>query len=80
MAVKIRLARHGSKKDPFYRLVVADSKSPRDGRSIERIGTYNPQTNPSDIQVDVERAKMWLSRGAQPSHQARKILQISGTL
>ncbi|WP_047865833.1 30S ribosomal protein S16 [Rubrobacter aplysinae] len=80
MAVKIRLARHGSKKDPFYRLVVADSKSPRDGRSIERIGTYNPQTNPSDIEVDIERAKLWLSRGAQPSHQARKILEISGAL
>lgn len=80
MAVKIRLARHGSKKDPFYRLVVADSKSPRDGRSIERIGTYNPQTQPSDIQVDVERAKVWLSHGAQPSDQARKILKISGAL
>ena len=80
MAVKIRLARHGSKKDPFYRLVVADSKSPRDGRSIERLGTYNPQAQPSDIQVDVERAKHWLAHGAQPSHQARKILKISGAL
>ena len=80
MAVKIRLARHGAKKDPFYRLVVADSKSPRDGRSIERIGYYNPQAQPSDIQVDVERAKQWLANGAQPSHQARKILEISGAL
>lgn len=80
MAVKIRLARHGAKQDPFYRLVVADSKSPRDGRSIERLGTYNPQTEPSDIHVDVERAKEWISYGAQPSHQARKILEISGVL
>lgn len=80
MAVKIRLARHGSKKDPFYRLVVADSKSPRDGRSIERLGTYNPQSQPSDIQVDVERAKHWLAHGAQPSHQAHHILKIAGAL
>lgn len=80
MAVRIRLARHGSKKSPFYRIVVADSRSPRDGRSIERIGTYNPQTEPSDIQVDVEKAQEWLSHGAQPTNQVRKLLKISGAL
>ncbi|TCJ16649.1 30S ribosomal protein S16 [Rubrobacter taiwanensis] len=80
MAVKIRLARHGSKKNPFYRIVVADSRSPRDGRFIDRIGTYNPRTEPSDIRVDVEKAREWLSKGAQPTDQVRKLLQISGAL
>ncbi len=80
MAVKIRLARHGSKKAPFYRIVVADVRSPRDGRYIERIGSYNPQTQPSDVQVNVEKAQEWLGKGAQPTQQVRKLLQISGAL
>ncbi|MGB3680931.1 MAG: 30S ribosomal protein S16 [Rubrobacteraceae bacterium] len=80
MAVKIRLARHGSKKAPFYRIVVADSRSPRDGRYIERVGTYNPRTQPSDIQVDAEKAQEWLGKGAQPTEQVRKLLKVSGVL
>jgi small subunit ribosomal protein S16 len=80
MAVKIRLARHGTKGAPFYRIVVADSRSPRDGRFIDRIGTYNPRTQPSDIQVDADKAKEWLGKGAQPTDQVRKLLQISGVL
>lgn len=80
MAVKIRLARRGSNRAPFYRIVVADSRSPRDGRFIDRIGTYNPRTQPSDIQVDVEKAKEWLGKGAQPTDQVKKLLQISGAL
>ena len=80
MAVKIRLARHGSKGNPFYRIVVADSRSPRDGRFIERIGTYDPQREPSDIKVDEEKAKEWLDKGAQPTEQVRNLLKISGVL
>ena len=80
MAVKIRLARHGSKKAPFYRIVVADARSPRDGAFIDRVGTYNPRTNPSDIRVDAEKARGWLGKGAQPTDQVRKILKISGVL
>jgi small subunit ribosomal protein S16 len=80
MAVKIRLARHGSKGNPFYRIVVADSRSPRDGRFIERIGTYDPQQEPSDINVDEEKAREWLGKGAQPTDQVRKLLKISGVL
>lgn len=80
MAVKIRLARHGSKGNPFYRIVVADSRSPRDGRFIDRIGTYDPQKEPSDIQVDEEKAKEWLGKGAQPTDQVRNLLKISGVL
>jgi small subunit ribosomal protein S16 len=80
LAVKIRLARHGAKKAPFYRIVVADSRSPRDGRFIDRIGTYNPRTQPSDIQVDAEKAKEWLEKGAQPTDQVRKLLKVSGVL
>jgi small subunit ribosomal protein S16 len=80
MAVKIRLARHGAKKAPFYRIVVADSRSPRDGRFIDRIGTYNPRTQPSDIQVDAEKANEWLEKGAQPTDQVRKLLKVSGVL
>lgn len=76
--VKIRLARFGSKKNPHYRIVVADSRSPRDGRSIETIGRYNPRTEPSEIVVDVEKAKKWLAVGAQPSEPVRKLLKISG--
>lgn len=80
MAVKIRLARHGSKANPFYRIVVADSRSPRDGRFIERLGTYDPRREPSDIKVDVEKAREWLGKGAQPTDQTRKLLKISGVL
>jgi small subunit ribosomal protein S16 len=80
MAVKIRLARHGSKGNPFYRIVVADSRSPRDGRFIERIGTYDPQQEPSAIMVDEEKAREWLGKGAQPTDQVRNLLKISGVL
>ncbi|AHY46677.1 S16: ribosomal protein S16 [Rubrobacter radiotolerans] len=80
MAVKIRLARHGSKANPFYRIVVADARSPRDGRFIDRLGTYNPRTQPSDIQLDVEKAREWLGKGAQPTDQTRKLLKIAGAL
>jgi small subunit ribosomal protein S16 len=80
MAVKIRLARHGSKGNPFYRIVVADARSPRDGRFIDRIGTYNPRTQPSEIQVDEEKAREWLGKGAQPTDQVRKLLKVSGVL
>ena len=80
MAVKIRLARHGAKKAPFYRIGVADSRSPRDGRIIDRIGTYKPRTQPADIQGAAEKAKEWLEKGAQPTDQVRKLLKVSGVL
>lgn len=80
MAVKIRLARHGSKGNPFYRIVVADARSPRDGAFIERIGTYDPQAEPSAITVDEEKARDWLGKGAQPTDQVRNLLKISGVL
>lgn len=80
MAVKIRLARHGSKGNPFYRIVVADSRSPRDGRFIDRIGTYNPRTQPSDIQIDREKAREWLGKGAQPTDQVKNLFKVSGVL
>jgi small subunit ribosomal protein S16 len=80
MAVKIRLAKHGSKKAPFYRIVVADARGPRDGAFIDRVGTYNPRTQPSEINVEVEKAQEWLGKGAQPTNQVRKLLQISGAL
>ena len=80
MAVKIRLARHGSKGKPFYRIVVADARSPRDGSFIERIGTYDPQSEPSDIKVDAEKAREWIGKGAQPTDQVRNLLKISGVL
>lgn len=78
MTVRIRLARHGRKKRPFYRLVVADSRSPRDGKFIEMIGTYNPLTDPADVRVDEERAMYWLKVGAQPSETARSLLRKVG--
>ena len=80
MAVKIRLRRMGAKKAPFYRVVVADSRSPRDGRFIEEIGYYNPMTNPADIKVDVEKAKKWIEDGAQPTESAKSILKKSGVI
>ena len=78
MAVKIRLRRMGQKKAPFYRIVVADSKSPRDGRFIEEIGTYNPNTDPSTFNVNEEAAKKWLANGAQPTEVVGKIFKLAG--
>jgi small subunit ribosomal protein S16 len=78
MPVRIRLTRVGSKKNPIWRIVVADKRSPRDGRSIETIGRYNPQTQPSLIELDEERARHWLERGAQPSQTAAKLLRTKG--
>ena len=78
MAVRLRLTRVGGKKDPIWRVVVADQRSPRDGRVIETIGQYNPQTDPSTIRIDEERARHWLDCGAQPSQQVSKLLRISG--
>jgi small subunit ribosomal protein S16 len=78
MAAAIRLARRGSKKRPTYRIVVADKRSPRDGRFIETIGYYNPQTDPSVIEVNEDKAKQWISVGAQPSDAVRKLLAIKG--
>ena len=78
MAVKIRLTRVGSKKNPIYRVVVADSRSPRDGRFIEIVGRYNPQTDPSTIDLDEARVKDWLSRGAQPSDSVKNLLKAKG--
>ncbi|MBQ7645681.1 MAG: 30S ribosomal protein S16 [Clostridia bacterium] len=80
MAVKIRLRRMGAKKSPFYRIVVADSRYPRDGRFIEEIGYYNPVTEPADIKVDVDKAKKWISNGAQPTDTVRAILKKNGVL
>ncbi|MCB2223314.1 MAG: 30S ribosomal protein S16 [Actinobacteria bacterium] len=80
MAVKIRLTRTGKKKQPSYRVVVADSRSPRDGRYLEQIGRYHPLSDPSEIEIDNERARYWLSVGAQPSDAVRKLLEISGAL
>ena len=80
MAVKIRLRRMGAKKAPFYRVVVADSRYPRDGRFIEEIGYYNPMTEPADIKIDAEKAKKWIANGAQPTETAKSILKRSGAL
>ncbi|NLP26409.1 MAG: 30S ribosomal protein S16 [Clostridiales bacterium] len=80
MAVKIRLRRMGAKKAPFYRIVVADSSSPRDGRFIEEIGYYDPTKEPSLIKVDEEKAKKWISTGAQPTETVKKILKTSGVI
>lgn len=78
MAVRIRLTRVGGKKDPVWRVVVADSRSPRDGRVIETVGRYNAQTDPSTIQIDEDRVRYWLTRGAQPSEQVANLLKIQG--
>jgi small subunit ribosomal protein S16 len=75
--VKIRLKRQGAKKAPFYRVVVADSRSPRDGRNIEEIGTYNPMTTPAAIDIDLERAKYWISCGAQPTDTVRGLIKFA---
>ena len=78
MAVKIRLTRLGKKKAPFYRIVVADSRNKRDGRVIEEIGTYDPNTDPSTYKVDEEAAKKWLANGAQPTETVAKLLKQAG--
>ena len=78
--VKIRLRRMGAKKAPYYRIVVADARSPRDGRCIEEIGTYNPLTNPATITVDVEKAQTWIKNGAQPTDTVRGLLKNAGVM
>ena len=80
MPVKIRLQRHGSKKRPFYFIVVADARAPRDGKFIQKIGTYNPLTVPASVQLDRQRALDWLHKGAQPTDTVRKILSFKGVL
>jgi len=77
MAVKIRLTRMGKKKNPFYRVVVADERTRRDGAPIEEIGYYNPMTNPADIKIDAEKATKWLANGAQPTDTVRALLKKS---
>jgi small subunit ribosomal protein S16 len=76
LAVKLRLTRVGSKKNPVFRVVAADSRSPRDGKFIEIVGRYNPQTDPSTIEFDEERVKDWLSKGAQPSETVKRLLKV----
>ena len=80
MAVKIRLRRMGAKKAPFYRVVVADSRYPRDGRFIEELGTYNPMTSEAAVQIDAERAQAWIKNGAQPTDTVRGLLKKAGVL
>jgi small subunit ribosomal protein S16 len=80
MAVKMRLQRHGSKKRPFYFIVVADGRAPRDGKFIQKIGTYNPLTVPATIQLDRQKALEWLNKGAQPTDTVRRILSFKGVL
>ena len=78
MAVKMRLRRMGAKKAPTYHVIIADSRSPRDGRFIEEIGYYNPLTNPAEIKIDAEKAKKWLGNGAQPTETVKSLLKKSG--
>ena len=80
MAVRIRLKRMGAKKRPFYRVIVADARAPRDGRFIDTLGTYNPLTNPAEAKLDAEKVRLWLSRGAQPSDPVRHLLAREGLL
>ena len=80
MAVKIRLTRMGAKKAPFYRVVVADGRFPRDGRFIEEIGFYNPLTTPADIKIDADKAKKWIANGAQPTDTVKALLKKSGAI
>ncbi|HLR60744.1 MAG TPA: 30S ribosomal protein S16 [Pseudogracilibacillus sp.] len=80
MSVKIRLKRVGAKKTPFYRIVVADSRAPRDGRSIEQIGTFNPLANPSVVKIDEDKALDWMSKGAQPSDTVRTMFSEQGIM
>lgn len=80
MAVKIRLRRMGAKKNPFYRIVVVDSRYPRDGRFIEEIGTYDPLKTPADVKIDADKAKQWIANGAQPTDTVKDILKKSGVI
>ena len=80
MAVKIRLRRMGAKKNPFYRIVAADSRYPRDGRFIEEIGTYDPLKTPADVKIDADKAKQWIANGAQPTDTVKDILKKSGVI
>lgn len=80
MAVKMRLRRMGAKKSPFYRVVVADSRYPRDGRFIEEIGTYNPMTDPATINIDADKAKKWIGNGAQPTDTVKALLKKANIL
>lgn len=80
MPVRMRLQRHGKKNNPFYHIVIADGRAPRDGRFIEKIGTYNPMTNPAEINIDTDRALTWLGNGAQPTDTVRAILSYKGIL
>lgn len=80
MAVRIRLTRKGTKKRPFYRIVVTHSEAPRDGKFLEILGTYNPLTDPAEIQIDPERLRVWLDRGAQPTDTVRSLIKQKGLL
>lgn len=80
MAVKIRLKRMGAKKNPFYRVVVADSRYPRDGRFIEEIGTYNPVVEPAQVKIDAEKAQKWIKNGAQPTDTVKSLLKKQGII
>ena len=80
MAVKIRLKRVGAKKAPYYRVVVADARAPRDGRFIEEIGTYNPLVDPAEINIDAEAAQKWIKNGAQPTETVRSLLKKTGAI
>ena len=80
MAVKIRLRRMGQKKAPFYRIIVADSRSPRDGKFIEEVGYYNPMTNPAEIKVEEEKVQKWLQNGAQPTETVKSLLTKTGII
>lgn len=80
MAVKLRLTRIGAKKNPYYRVVVADSRYPRDGRFIDIIGTYNPMVSPAEIIIDAEKAKTWIKNGAQPTDTVKALLKKSGAI
>jgi small subunit ribosomal protein S16 len=78
MAVKIRLARHGAKKRPFYRIVVADGESPRDGKFLEKVGTYDPKSDPAEVTMNEERIKYWIDQGATPSDTVKSLLKKEG--
>ncbi len=80
MAVKIRLRRMGAKKAPFYRVIVADSRSPRDGRCIEEIGTFDPMKNPAEVKIDAEKAQQWIKNGAQPTDTVKALLKQNGII
>ena len=80
MAVKMRLRRLGAKKAPFYRVIVADSRSPRDGRFIEELGYYNPLTTPADVKIDADKAKQWIANGAQPTETVKALLKKNGII